>query len=117
MRMGFEFAETMSGTVEWVAQPGARHPFKLELTAHAPSTRQHLSTGIAQARGVIHAPPCAESADAAGTITIRPIGRRFIRYELSFLGDDGKRYEMVGQKDISWLRPVHTDDAAGRDPG
>ena len=106
--MGFEFAETMSGTVEWLAEPGKRHPFKFEITAHAQSTRAHLSNGVAQIRGVVHAPPHAESADASGTITIRPIGKRMIRYELSFLGDDGKRYEMVGQKDISWLRPVQT---------
>ena len=46
-------------------------------------------------------PPKADSADVEGTITIRPLGQRIIRYELSFLADDGKRYEMVGQKDIS----------------
>src|SRR5262245_36775435 len=106
--MGFEFAETMSGTVEWDSDPGKQHPFKFEITAHADSTRKHLSNGVAQIRGVIHAPPHAESADAEGTITIRPIGKRIIRYELFFLGDDGKRYEMVGQKDISWLRPIKT---------
>ena len=48
----------------------------------------------------MHAPPIADSADAEGTITIRPLGQRIIRYELSFIGDDGKRYELVGQKDI-----------------
>jgi len=104
--MGFEFAETMSGTVEWDDQPGQKHPFKLELTAHADSTRRHLANGKANIRGVVSAPPRALSADAEGTIVIRPIGQRIIRYEVSFLGDDGKRYEMVGQKDISWRRPL-----------
>jgi hypothetical protein len=49
---------------------------------------------------VVHAPPLADSADAEGTLIIRPLGQRIIRYELSFLADDGKRYEVVGQKDI-----------------
>jgi|SRR5687768_4519837 len=98
--MGFEFAETMSGTIEWDAEPGKKHPFKFEITAHAPSTRTHFRDGRANIRGVISAPPKAASADAEGTIVIRPIGQRIIRYELSFLADDGKRYEMVGQKDI-----------------
>src|SRR5678816_1734612 len=106
--MGFEFAETMSGTVEWDDQPGQKHPFKLELTAHADSTRRHLANGKANIRGVVSAPPRALSADAEGTIVIRPIGQRIIRYELSFLGDDGKRYEMVGQKDIRWRRAIET---------
>ena len=41
-------------------------------------------------------------------ITIRPLGQRIIRYELAFIGDDGKPYELVGQKDISWSSPLRT---------
>ena len=106
--MGFEFAETMSGTVEWDADPGKKHPFKFEIRAHAPSTREHLANGRANIQGVISAPPKAQHADAEGTIVIRPLGQRIIRYELAFVGDDGKRYEMVGQKDISWRHPVES---------
>ena len=98
--MGFQFAETMAGTVEWDAKPGVRHPFRFEVTAQAESTRQHLNDGKAALRGVVHAPPIAQGVDAEGVITIRPIGQRIIRYELSFIGDDGKQYELVGQKDI-----------------
>ena len=106
--MGFKFAETMSGTVEWDAAPGKKHPFRFEVQALAASTRTHLATGKARLHGTIHAPPRAEAAEAEGTITIRPLGQRIIRYELSFVGDDGKRYEVVGQKDISWLHPLST---------
>lgn len=106
--MGFSFAETMSGTIEWDDLPGERHPFRFEVRARAASTREHLASGRATLRGVIHAPPRAEAADAEGTITIRPLRERIIRYELTFLGDDGRRYEMVGQKDISWRHPLAT---------
>ena len=106
--MGFTFAETMAGTFEMDAQPGVRRPFKFEVIAHAESARKHFSDGKAQLRGVVHAPPLAEAADAEGVITIRPIGQRIIRYELSFIGDDGKQYELVGQKDISWRAPLKT---------
>ncbi len=106
--MGFEFAETMSGTVEWDSEPGKRYPFRFEITARAESTREHLANGRARIHGIVHAPPMAESADAEGTIIIRPVGGRFIRYELSFVADDGKTYELVGQKDINWLRPLST---------
>lgn len=106
--MGFEFAETMSGTFELDAEPGIKRPFRFEISIHAPSTRKHLADGRAQATGVVHAPPLAESADAEGTLIIRPLGQRIIRYELSFLADDGKRYEVVGQKDIKLRRLLHT---------
>lgn len=104
--MGFRFAETMSGTIEWDDEPGKRHPLRFDVVASATSTREHLATGRAAARGTIHAPPIADAAPVEGTITIRPIGQRIIRYELAFVGDDGKRYELVGQKDIRWLSPL-----------
>ncbi len=106
--MGFEFSETMAGTIEWDAAPGVRHPFRFEVTAHAESTRKHLGDGKAALRGVVHAPPVADGADAVGTITIRPLGQRVIRYELTFIGDDGKQYELVGQKDIRWRSPLRS---------
>jgi hypothetical protein len=101
--MGFQFAETMSGTVEWAAQPGTRHPFSFEVTATAASTRAHLRDGRAALHGTVHAPPLAPAAAAEGTITIRPLGQRIIRYELAFTAPDGRRYRVVGQKDIRWL--------------
>jgi len=106
--MGFSFAETMAGTVEWDKEPGKQHPFSFEISVRADSTREHLKNGVAQIRGVVHAPPVADAADAEGTITIRPVGQRIIRYELTFTGDDGKRYEVIGQKDISYRRLLAT---------
>ena len=106
--MGFEFSETMAGTIEWHATPGVRHPFRFEVTAHAQSTRKHLGDGKADLHGTIYAPPIAEGALASGVITIRPVGQRVIRYEMSFVGDDGKPYELVGQKDIRWTAPLRT---------
>jgi hypothetical protein len=106
--MGFQFAETMAGTVEWDAQPGIQHPFSFEVTAEAASTRDYLQNGKAILRGVVHAPPLVDVADADGVITIRPIGERVIRYELQFCDDSGKAYELVGQKDIRWRAPVHS---------
>lgn len=106
--MGFEFAETMAGTVTWDREPGVKHPLKFSVTAHADSTRDHLKDGKAFLRGTIDAPPIAQGAPVEGVITIRPIGQRIIRYELTFRGSDGKHYELVGQKDISWLSPLKT---------
>jgi hypothetical protein len=106
--MGFRFAETMAGTIEWDAQPGVKHPFSFEVMAEAASTRSYLQDGKAALRGVVHAPPLVAVGDAEGTITIRPLVERIIRYELSFGGDDGKTYELVGQKDIRWLAPLRS---------
>jgi hypothetical protein len=103
--MGFQFAETMAGTIEWDRAPGMHQPFSFEVTAEVASTRSHFHDGKARLRGVIHAPPVTSAAPAEGVITIRPIGQRFIRYELRFTGDDGKPYELIGQKDIRLSAP------------
>lgn len=106
--MGFQFAETMAGTIEWQDEPGKRQPFRMDLTAIAESTRDYIQTRQALLRGVVHAPPRIGSSDCEGVITISPIIGRIIRYELTFTGDDGEIYELAGQKDISFLRPVYT---------
>jgi hypothetical protein len=106
--MGFQFAETMSGTIEMDAQPGVQHPFRFEIRAEAASTRGHLRDGKAAIRGIVCAPPIVDSGDVEGTMTIRPLGQKIIRYELSFYGDDGKSYELVGQKDIRFRSPIRT---------
>lgn len=106
--MGFQFAETMAGTVEWDAHPGVQHRCSFEVTAEAVSTRSYLQDGKATLRGVVHVPPLVDAGDADGVITIRPVGERIIRYELQFAGGDGKTYELVGQKDIRWRAPVHS---------
>ncbi len=107
--MGFQFAETMTGTVEWDGEPGVSHPFSFSVRAIAESTRAHMRDGRARLTGVLTAPPIAQAAPLEGVITIRPVGQRIIRYELMFVGsNDGKRYELVGQKDIRWRAPLRT---------
>ncbi len=106
--MGFQFAETMSGSFELDAEPGTKRPFRFEITAQAESTRAHIRDGKAAVRGVLTAPPLAASADVEGTLTIRPLGQRIIRYELAFVGDDGRGYELVGQKDIRFRSLRHS---------
>ncbi|CAN5383708.1 hypothetical protein BH11MYX1_BH11MYX1_06770 [soil metagenome] len=103
--MGFEFSETMAGTAAWDSEPGKRQPFRFDITVHAASTRDHLATGLATIRGTVYAPPKTRSGPAEGTIEIRVLGKKIIRYELGFSADDGARYELVGQKDISYLHP------------
>jgi hypothetical protein len=106
--MGFQFAETMSGTAEWLTQPGVHYPFSFAITVTAASTLAHLRNGRAELRGVVHAPPVAPAADAEGVITIRPIGQRIIRYQLEFAGPDDQRYALLGQKTIRWLAPTRS---------
>jgi hypothetical protein len=106
MKRGFVFDETMAGTYERVDQPGQRRPLSFSVQARAPSLLRHLRDGRAELRGTIEAPGLVEHGTVTGAITIRPLTRRLIRYELAFRGDDGQDYQLAGQKDISLRHPV-----------
>ena len=118
--MGFAFAETMAGYLELASDPrsgpssgpfsgpgagaaDARHPFHFRVQATAPSTWRHLQDGKAQLSGVVHAPPLCEAADLQGSLVIRVLGARVIRYQLWFLDDAGRRLTFAGQKNLSLL--------------
>jgi hypothetical protein len=105
---GLRFAETMSGTLEPIDDPGQRHPFRFDVKVRARSLLRHLRDGRAALDGTVHAPPIAERAPLTGEITIRPIGAKLIRYEFEFSGDDGKRYAFAGQKDIEYSDLIRT---------
>jgi hypothetical protein len=108
MKTGFSFDETMSGTMERVDRPGDAVPFTFSVHVHAPSTLRILRDGKATMRGTVEAPGLATSAEAEGTLTLRPVVTRIVHYDLAFTGDDGKRYRFTGQKDIRWLDALRT---------
>lgn len=95
--MGFAFDETMTGTLELVADPAPR-PLTFRATVHAPWVG-----GKCTMSGRIEAAPLAKDAPFEGRMLLRPFLGRVIRYELTFTGDDGKRYTLAGQKDIKLL--------------
>ncbi len=109
MKSGFCFDETMAGTMERVDRPGQALPFSFTVHAHAASMMSWLRDGKAKLTGTVEAPGLAAAAPVVkGVITLRPVLQRIVKYELAFLGDDGKRYRFVGQKDIRWLDALRT---------
>jgi hypothetical protein len=108
MKLGFAFDETMSGTMERADRPGDKQPFSFTVHVHAPSLWRHLRDGKAVMRGTVEAPGIAAAADAEGTMVLRPLLQRVIRYDLSFQGDDGLRYRFAGQKDIRFKDLLRT---------
>lgn len=93
--MGFAFDETMAGTFELVGEPGVPYPLRFRATVRAP-----WIGGKCTMSGTIEAAPIAKEAPFEGRMLMRPFLGRVIRYELEFTGDDGRRYTLVGQKDI-----------------
>lgn len=100
IKRGFVFDETMSGTYSLYSDPHQEHPLSFSVQARADSTLRHLADGRAALTGTIEAPGIVEHGPIQGNLTMLPIRKRLIRYELEFRGDDGKPYRLEGEKRV-----------------
>jgi choline dehydrogenase-like flavoprotein len=104
--MSIAFFETMRGELRDAG--GDVHDVSFEMKADGGTVGELLSTGEAHITGVVHAPPWADYAALEGTVRISPILRRTIEYDFTFQNADWEQFRLFGQKDISWLRPLHS---------
>lgn len=104
---GFGFAETMSGT--WTrSDDGRERPFRFTVDVRSGPLGRFRRKHLAEMAGTVDAGGLATGRPLHGTMELRPIFGRIIRYEFDFTGDDGKPYRFAGQKDIRWLDPLRT---------
>ena len=99
-KLGFEFRESMTGTWTAAGKPGDERPVRVTLHAVADDALAHLKDGLTQVVGTIEIAGLAEEAAVGGVLEIALLRKRIIRYDLGFVGDDGKPYRLQGQKDI-----------------
>ena len=112
----------MTGSYERVDAPGAPRSMRFSIRARAGSALAHLRDGRTELEGTLDMEGLAHGVPIEGTLTIRPVRGRIIRYEFEFAADDGQRYRFDGQKDIEFtnLRESMTTlrgsvyDASGR---
>ena len=126
MRLGgFQFQETMSGTYTLTGAADAPRRVALKTQVTAPDAVRHLRDGMAELSGTLEMEGFADDVPLAGTIEISPLRKRLIRYEFSFVGNDGRPYRFAGQKDIRFLDligsltnlPAALFDQAGKEIG
>jgi hypothetical protein len=94
------FAERMSGKFYLLAEPLKEHAIAFEFEAHVRGKTASV-TGRIRAEGLADAP-------VQGTIDAAAFADRRIPYDLFFSGNDGTRYRLRGEKDLSWLAPFET---------
>ncbi len=69
--------------------------FSLDVTARL---IRYARTRRCEAHGTLSMDGVAKRVPVHGELLIDPIGRNIIRYELGFVGDDGKQRRFVGQR-------------------
>jgi hypothetical protein len=99
-KLGFEFEEVMTGTYTLSGQPEETGAIRFQGRARADDLARHLRDGMTALEGTLDMERFADDVPLKGTIEIRPLLGKIIRYDFSFTGNDGNPYRFNGQKDI-----------------
>ncbi len=108
MSPGFSFRETLSGSYWLLAEPTAERAIALAMEATTRDVRRFAVDKTCRLHGTLDAEGLASGRAVEGTLVFRLIEDRRLPYRLAFTGDDGKRYELSGQKEWSGLAPFQS---------
>lgn len=104
MGLGFELAESFSGSYYRLDEPFRDHAMRISLRLGVNGMRRFLRERKVEAKGLIFAERLAErekdGVPLEGTLTMKLFDEKRIPYDLSFEGDDGCMYRLRGQRDF-----------------
>jgi hypothetical protein len=108
MLPGFSFREAMSGSYWLLDAPTEERAIALALEAYAPDIRRFAKDKTCRLRGTLDAEQMAAGRALEGSVAFRLIDEGRVPYRMAFTGDDGKHYELSGQKEWSSLAPLES---------
>jgi hypothetical protein len=108
MPLGFSLSETMSGSYWLLDAPTDERAiaFRIELFARDMGAFARDKTW--RITGTIDVERLASAAPLQGKVAFRLFDERRISHQLEFVGDDGARYQLLGQREFSGLAPIES---------
>jgi len=108
MLPGFSFREAMSGSYWLLDAPTEERAIALAMEAYAPDIRRFALDKTCRLRGTLDAERLAAGCALEGSVVFKLLDEGRVPYRMAFTGDDGKRYELSGQKEWSGLAPLES---------
>jgi hypothetical protein len=105
---GFSFRETMSGSYWRLDAPTAERAIAFTIEARARDLRRFVLDKTWHITGTVDVEGLASAQALEGTLAFKLIDERRLPYRFTFVGDDGRGYELSGQKEWSGLAPVES---------
>jgi len=99
-KLGFEFEEVMAGTYTRTGHPEETGEIRFQGRARAEDLIKHLRDSLMTLEGTLDMERFADDVPIKGTLEIRPLLGKIIRYDFNFTANDGNPYRFSGQKDI-----------------
>jgi hypothetical protein len=105
---GLSYRETLSGNYWRLDAPTDERAIAFTIDACARSVVELARSKTWQITGTIDADHLASGKELRGTVSFKLLSERRIPYRLTFVGDDGLRYELCGQREWSGLAPLES---------
>jgi hypothetical protein len=105
---GLALREPMSGSYFLLRAPTEEHALSASVEIHTDDLTEALREKAFRVGGTIDAEGLATARPLTGSVAWSLLHQGRLVYRLAFQGDDGKRYEMTGQKEWSGLSPIHS---------
>lgn len=106
LRPGLSFRETMRGTLWRLDAPTQERAVDVTLEARADNLRELARDRTFRLRGTVDVEGMATRAAAEGTLVFKLATEQRLPYRVRFRGDDGRSYELSGQKEWLAVAPV-----------
>lgn len=103
---GVSYRETMSGNYWRLDAPTDERAVAFTVEAYARNVVEVARNRTWQVTGTIDAERLASGRVLEGTVSFKLFSERRMPYRLSFVGDDGQRYELVGQREWTAISPI-----------
>jgi hypothetical protein len=105
---GFLFRETMSGSYHLLDSPTEERAIEFTIAVRARDLRKFAKDKEWRIEGDIEVEGLARKRPLEGTLGFKLFDERRLPYRFTFTADDGKTYELRGQKDWSPLSPLES---------
>ena len=99
-KAGFKFEEKLTGTYHLLSRPEEEKAFSLTAQAAVDNVVKYLQDMSASLLGTVEMEGFADQAPINGSLELNPLFGRVLRYQFTFVANDGKSYRFAGQKDI-----------------
>ncbi len=100
LKAGFKFQETMAGTYHLLKKPEEERHFSFSAMATVDNVMRYMRDMTATLDGTLEMEGFADHVRIEGTLEMNPLFGRVLRYQFTFVGNDGKTYRFAGQQDI-----------------
>ncbi len=105
---GLSFSEALSGNYWRLDAPVEERAIALHLTGSISDAGSFLRDKTLRLTGTIDAEHLASAQKIEGTVHFKLFEERRLPYRCTFRGDDGRRYELFGEKEWNGLSPVES---------